>query len=452
MNLQRPTTITLQRANSVAGTSQVQNNGVSVPFFKEHVTETLAKQSGVFNVSSEVVVKTTSQGYTFKAVPAQLITVPIASASSQSNMSPFKNEPTLLPKNISPMILNTPQRTNVHLINTSPRTPQHNMTHVADHEGHYSGKRPHELSPPDFSESKKSRKGEKSGKGLRHFSMKVCEKVQKKGTTSYNEVADELVTEFTDPQRQLSHSDQSYDQKNIRRRVYDALNVLMAMNIISKEKKEIKWQGLPTNSAQECQNLEIEKKNRLERIKIKKQQLQDLILQVKMKLSGFHNVHEYNKSTVIDCSISNDKTEYLFTFDNTFEIHDDIEVLKRMELAYNLEKGTCNIEDLEKARKLVPKALESYVIEMYRGNEYFLSGMDMDDRLHVSRTGTRSEASSSSDPADMEVAMATAKAQGLSRQSSIGSPLDFPSRPNTSTPSEGYSGSDSEASSPGDRK
>ena len=30
-----------------------------------------------------------------------------------------------------------------------------------------------------------------------------------------------------------------YDQKNLRRRVYDALNVLMAMNIISREKKEV---------------------------------------------------------------------------------------------------------------------------------------------------------------------------------------------------------------------
>ena len=39
--------------------------------------------------------------------------------------------------------------------------------------------------------------------------------------------------------------------------MYDALNVLMAMNIISKEKKEIRWIGLPTNSAQECQNLEV---------------------------------------------------------------------------------------------------------------------------------------------------------------------------------------------------
>jgi Transcription factor DP. len=30
--------------------------------------------------------------------------------------------------------------------------------------------------------------------------------------------------------------------------------------------------------------------------------------------------------------MSNDKTEYLFVFDNKFEIHDDIEILKRMGL------------------------------------------------------------------------------------------------------------------------
>ncbi|KAI8381172.1 uncharacterized protein BYT42DRAFT_494046 [Radiomyces spectabilis] len=40
-------------------------------------------------------------------------------------------------------------------------------------------------------------------------------------------------------------STHAYDQKNIRRRVYDALNVLMAMGIIAKDKKEIKWLGVP---------------------------------------------------------------------------------------------------------------------------------------------------------------------------------------------------------------
>ena len=31
-----------------------------------------------------------------------------------------------------------------------------------------------------------------TSRGLRHFSMKVCEKVEEKGTTTYNEVADEV--------------------------------------------------------------------------------------------------------------------------------------------------------------------------------------------------------------------------------------------------------------------
>lgn len=188
-----------------------------------------------------------------------------------------------------------------------------------------------------------------------------------KGTTTYNEVADELVAEFSaDPIASraayqggfLPSDTEPFDQKNIRRRVYDALNVLMAMNIISKEKKEIKWIGLPTNAAQECQDLETEKEKRLEAIAMKKQQLRDLLLQQ----IAFKNLVERNKSsnlipasnaiinlpfivvntdkkTVIDCSISNDKTEYLFNFDNTFEIHDDIEVLKRMGLALGLEKN-----------------------------------------------------------------------------------------------------------------
>lgn len=53
--------------------------------------------------------------------------------------------------------------------------------------------------------------------------------------------------------------------------------------------------------------------------------------------------------------------EYLFNFDNTFEIHDDIEVLKRMGMACGLESGSCSAEDLKVARSLVPKALEPYV-------------------------------------------------------------------------------------------
>ncbi|MEE6470582.1 hypothetical protein FKM82_009007 [Ascaphus truei] len=281
------------------------------------------------------------------------------------------------------MVIGTPQRPSAPntILLGSPHTPN---THFV------SQNQAADSSP--WSAGKRNKKGEKNGKGLRHFSMKVCEKVQKKGTTSYNEVADELVAEFSTADSHISPNEsQAYDQKNIRRRVYDALNVLMAMNIISKEKKEIKWIGLPTNSAQECQNLEVERQRRLERIKQKQSQLQELILQQ----IAFKNLVQRNrqtelqahrpppsnsvihlpfiivntsKKTVIDCSISNDKFEYLFNFDNTFEIHDDIEVLKRMGMACGLESGSCSAEDLKTARSFVPKALEPYVTEMAQGS------------------------------------------------------------------------------------
>lgn len=54
---------------------------------------------------------------------------------------------------------------------------------------------------------------------------------------------------------------QQYDEKNIRRRVYDALNVLMAMDIISKDKKEIQWRGLPRTSLSDIEELKVFKPN-----------------------------------------------------------------------------------------------------------------------------------------------------------------------------------------------
>ncbi|XP_064794168.1 transcription factor Dp-2 isoform X1 [Oncorhynchus masou masou] len=261
------------------------------------------------------------------------------------------------------------------------------------------------------SSASKRLKGDKNGKGLRHFSMKVCEKVQKKGTTSYNEVADELVAEFTHSTNVMATDSQVYDQKNIRRRVYDALNVLMAMNIISKEKKEIRWIGLPTNSAQECQNLEVEKQKRLKRIRQKRTQLEELILQQ----IAFKNLVQRNKvsetsslapppsgsviqlpfiilntdvRTVIDCSISSDKCEYLFNFDNTFEIHDDIEILKRMGMSLGLESGKCTADNLIVAKSLIPRSLETYVIGIARGTSQTSSfPVDLDS---ASLNGSRS--------------------------------------------------------------
>ena len=58
------------------------------------------------------------------------------------------------------------------------------------------------------------------------------------------------------------------------------------------------------------------------------------------------------------------RSEYLFNFDNTFEIHDDIEVLKRMGMAFGLEKNECSDENLKKAVGMMPRALEPYILEL----------------------------------------------------------------------------------------
>jgi len=310
-------------------------------------------------------------------VAGQLVAIPLAGGNGSA--AGTKSGPGVQLPSV-PVVLSTPQRLNQQ----QQQQSKNFISPILDH----SGSRKRQDIDHEHNTESKRRKVDKGGKGLRHFSMKVCEKVQKKGTTTYNEVADELVAEFTDPTRCTSPADQ-YDQKNIRRRVYDALNVLMAMNIISKEKKEIKWLGLPTNSLQEFQALEAEKQSRLDRIKQKTQQLQELVLQqIAFKSLVQRNkqckrlqggpassstiqlpflVVNTSKKTVIDCSISSDKMEYLFTFDDTFEIHDDIEVLKRMGMALGLHKANCSEENLAKAKSYVPKALEHYVDQLANG-------------------------------------------------------------------------------------
>ncbi|KAK9290699.1 hypothetical protein L1049_008873 [Liquidambar formosana] len=206
--------------------------------------------------------------------------------------------------------------------------------------------------------SKKKKRGQravgsdKSGRGLRQFSMKVCEKVESKGRTTYNEVADELVAEFADPGNSLSSPDQQqYDEKNIRRRVYDALNVLMAMDIISKDKKEIQWKGLPRTSLNDIEELKTERVALRNRIDKKAAYLHEL----EEQFIGLQNLIQRNEqlyssgnaptggvalpfilvqtrpNATVEVEISEDMQLVHFDFNSTpFELHDDNYVLKAM--------------------------------------------------------------------------------------------------------------------------
>ncbi|KAJ9554830.1 hypothetical protein OSB04_009444 [Centaurea solstitialis] len=194
--------------------------------------------------------------------------------------------------------------------------------------------------------------GDKGGRGLRQFSMKVCEKVESKGRTTYNEVADELVAEFADPGNTDQTPDQQqYDEKNIRRRVYDALNVLMAMDIISKDKKEIQWRGLPRTSLNDIEELKSERlalKNRIDKKAAYLRELEDQhvglqnLVRRNEQLYGSGNAPtggvalpfilvQTRPHATVEVEISEDMQLVHFDFNSTpFELHDDNYVLKAM--------------------------------------------------------------------------------------------------------------------------
>ncbi|XP_009130757.2 transcription factor-like protein DPB isoform X3 [Brassica rapa] len=206
---------------------------------------------------------------------------------------------------------------------------------------------------------KKKRRGQrasgpdKNGRGLRQFSLKVCEKVESKGRTTYNEVADELVAEFALPNNDDTSPDQQqYDEKNIRRRVYDALNVLMAMDIVSKYQKEILWRGLPRSSLSDIEELKAERLSLRSRIEKKTEYSQELEEQyVGLQNLIRRNEHLYSSgnapnggvtlpfilvqtrpNATVEVEISEDMQLVHFDFNTStpFELHDDNFVLKTM--------------------------------------------------------------------------------------------------------------------------
>jgi hypothetical protein len=128
----------------------------------------------------------------------------------------------------------------------------------------------------------------KDQSSLRFISSQVCQIVEAKECTTYNEVANELVIEAMSlfhSQAEVTDKKKKDHEKNIRRRVYDALNVLLATDIISKTKekgdkeKTIHWKGYPTGNSVDLSLLEREKAQLMREIERKKGFLVELLVQ-----------------------------------------------------------------------------------------------------------------------------------------------------------------------------
>ena len=92
-----------------------------------------------------------------------------------------------------------------------------------------------------------------SGFGLKEISSKVREIIKSVKNTSYKEISDQIVSEMTDRTPK--------DDKNIRRRIYDSLNVMKSMKLFRKERstKKIMW----NNSSEEANEYSYEDDNNL---------------------------------------------------------------------------------------------------------------------------------------------------------------------------------------------
>ncbi|GMF15287.1 unnamed protein product [Phytophthora lilii] len=169
----------------------------------------------------------------------------------------------------------------------------------------------------------KKRKYLKINKGLRHFSMKVCQKVEEKHVTSYNEVADELVREFVT--MRPNDSVRTVEQK--KQHLQDLLVQQVAMKNLLKRNAERKQKESENPASASI----VRDEGRV--------------------FLPFIAVNT-SKDTVIQCEMSEDRQDIFFNFSAPFEIHDDADILQKL----NLHKAPYN-----ELKQMVPDKLLSYL-------------------------------------------------------------------------------------------
>eukprot|EP00798_Chlamydomonas_sp_ICE-L_P026998 gene26998-9016_t len=194
-----------------------------------------------------------------------------------------------------------------------------------------------------------------ANKGLRHLSQRVCSIVKEKGRTTYNEVADELVAELRSGD--LNEGCSNFDEKkeeNVRRRVYDAINVLMSAEMMEKDKKEIIWIGNPKTGMDNLQRMERERAQVMARLEAKQKDLQRFVeqyaamqhlvhrnqaLDAQGHVSEATRIHipflviQTKATADVSVQMSEDCKEVDFDFNQPVKIYDETIVMKNIMLA-----------------------------------------------------------------------------------------------------------------------
>lgn len=173
---------------------------------------------------------------------------------------------------------------------------------------------------------------QRSSRGLRVLSVKVRDIVIEKQNTSYKEVADCLIDEFNMKYRAKKPCE-AKDVQNVKRRVYDALNVLIAADILKKDGKAVHCDETLANlGPQRREKLKEEKAElvqRISEIKRRNKGKVDLIQDLVAKYSAIKSLKERNKSRVIV-----DGSDEMMIENKAFSVGSGIEVKNEAEEAF----------------------------------------------------------------------------------------------------------------------
>lgn len=191
-----------------------------------------------------------------------------------------------------------------------------------------------------------------SVRGLRQISVKICEMVQERRMT-YNEVADELIRQTKEEHDDENIHAKKFDEKNVRRRVYDALNVLVSVDVLARdEHKNISWRGIPDKKHEELHKLTAERHDRRENIKEKEEALEEQLRHhAAYRNLVFHNMRwetmlreNTNKiylpfitlnahpQAMVNCYSSRDMSRLMVDVTAPFAVNDEHSILQQMGL------------------------------------------------------------------------------------------------------------------------
>ena len=172
----------------------------------------------------------------------------------------------------------------------------------------------------------------RSRNGLKVLSWKVKEIVERLGSSTYQEVADCLVKELDESEGDMR------DEKNIRRRVYDALNVLIAVGMLEKRNKKVEpiRKKNTGNTGEKVQKLREAKEKFLA--------IKGIIERNKKRVKGFENLFMPFDLVVIQnktekpprISGSYQKNKARIRIDNKFQLFRSDEILRLIDVEYDM--------------------------------------------------------------------------------------------------------------------